>query len=440
MVDVGAAPPRPRVFWVVAALCVMAFVVRASAFIVLDRLTHPDVCESDTIAANLLQGKGFVFTFLGTVYRSYMEPLYPGFCAALAALMGRSTLVLALAHVIFGTLLVGVVYVCARQVGSSGAALFATAMAALHPGLVLYTTKFHPFLFDSLLFLSVLASCLLFSARRPWRAVVIIGLLIGLCTLTRPTVLASVPIVWWWVWKRSPSFRSARLAQLCLIPLIALAVVSPWVWRNYQIHHRLLLTRSGSPMVLWLGNNPYQVTGSALTPDGRALLINAAPPEVQRHILSLDELGQQDFFFAQAWQQIREHPALFLQRWAQRFWYFWWFTPQTGAFYPVSWLRLYHAVYVILLALIGLGLVGYWRAPASVPLDRQAVLLIAGFCLSVALLQSVFYIEGRHRLAIEPLLVILAGQGLWWLWVMGQSVMLRLGELSHPSHPREVGG
>jgi len=407
-----------RPSWVLWALCAIALVVRLGGFLALDRLHHPDVWESETIAMNLLQGKGFVFPFLGTEYRSYQEPLHPALCAAVYAATGHNILALGIVHIVLGTVVVGCVFVCARRIVSSGAAMFATALAALHPGLVLYTTKFHPLILDVLLLLLVLISCLSFSARHPWRSAVVLGLLIGLCTLTRPTVLACLPVVWWWVWTRSLRPRVVRLAHLLLIPLVTATVVGPWVWRNYQVHHQFILTRSGTPMVFWLGNNPYQFTGSALSPEGEALLINAAPPEVQQRILSLDELGQQEFLLSQAWGYVRDHPGAFLKRWVLKLWYFWWFTPQAGLLYPTSWFRMYQAVYVMLVVLVGLGFVGHWRAPGMVPLDRHAARLVGGVCLSIALVQSLFYIEGRHRLAIEPLLVMFAGQGLWWLWGM----------------------
>lgn len=44
-----------------------------------------------------------------------------------------------------------------------------------------------------------------------------------------------------------------------------------------------------------------------------------------------------------------------------------------------------------------------------------ALAFLISFCVSVAVGQAIFYVEGRHRLAVEPLLLVLAGQGLWWL-------------------------
>ncbi|MDP3722448.1 MAG: glycosyltransferase family 39 protein [Candidatus Omnitrophota bacterium] len=402
-------------------ICLVAFVVRLGALIALDRLRHPDVWESETIALNLLQGRGFVFNFLGVDYRSYMEPLYPALCTAVYAITGHHPLGLGLVHVILGTALVWLVFACARRISPEGAALVAASLAAIHPGLVLYTTKFHPFILDALLLVAVLAGCLWIASAHVWRRVALLGILIGLCMLTRPTVLACAPIIGWWVCKRVPGNWRRRGLALALVAGCAAAVIMPWVWRNYVVHGRFLLTRSGSPMVLWIGNNPYRFTGSALTPEGEAILINAAPLPVREHILSLDELGQQDYFLKEALDHIRAHPGAFLQRWFLKWRYFWWFSPQAGLLYPSWWLRLYQVVSLALMVCVALAIWAHWRDPVRGWMDGQALVLLLGMCASIALLQSVFYIEGRHRLAIEPFLLIPAGHGLWWLrWRQAQ--------------------
>ena len=57
-------------WWGLTGICVIAFAVRLGAFFVLDRVRHPEVWESETIALNLLNGRGFVFPFLDVDYRS----------------------------------------------------------------------------------------------------------------------------------------------------------------------------------------------------------------------------------------------------------------------------------------------------------------------------------------------------------------------------------
>jgi hypothetical protein len=61
-------------------LCLLALGLRVAAFLAPRSRQPSRPWESEEIATSLLAGRGFVFEFLGTSYRSYMEPLYPG-CA-----------------------------------------------------------------------------------------------------------------------------------------------------------------------------------------------------------------------------------------------------------------------------------------------------------------------------------------------------------------------
>jgi hypothetical protein len=135
----------------VIAVCVLAASLRLLAFVASDRLHHPEVWESEDIATHLLDGRGFTFVTLGTVYRSYMEPLYPALCAAVYRVTNHSFVALALVQVLLGTFLVWLVMICALAVAPPGAALAAGLLAAIDPGLIVYTTKFHPFVLDTAL-------------------------------------------------------------------------------------------------------------------------------------------------------------------------------------------------------------------------------------------------------------------------------------------------
>jgi 4-amino-4-deoxy-L-arabinose transferase-like glycosyltransferase len=381
-------------------LCLLALVVRVAAFFALDRLHRPDLWESEEIATNLLAGRGFVFEFLGTSYRSYMEPLYPALCAAVYALTGHSFLALGLVQAVLGTALVALVFACGRRAGGEVPALWATGLAAVHPGLIAYTTKFHPFILDSLLVLAVLAACLFFSPKRPWRSALYLGAAIGLCALSRATILVCLPVIAWWVWGR---LEARRLSSLALMLATAALVVTPWVARNHAVQHRFVFTRSGTGLVFWLGNNPHAFSGSATTPDGTPLY-RLLPPAQRQRLEQLDELGQQDLFRAEATAYVRARPLGFLRRWAIKLGYFWWQSPQAGGLYPASVFRLYQAFYLLMMAAVVAAVVIHRR--------RRETWLIAGFCLAIALVQSAYYVEGRHRLTIEPLLLLLAGQGL----------------------------
>ncbi len=88
-----------------------------------------------------------------------------------------------------------------------------------------------------------------------------------------------------------------------------------------------------------------------------------------------------------------------------RSFYFW--SDQTGAWYP-KWFRVpYQVFYLMLLAAALFG--GYRLVRGG---QGPAVVLCAAFFFSVGLLQSMFYVEGRHRWGVESVLVILAACGI----------------------------
>jgi hypothetical protein len=66
---------------------------------------------------------------------------------------------------------------------------------------------------------------------------------------------------------------------------------------------------------------------------------------------------------------------------------------------------------VALLALSLLGVFIGWQEAAGDSARRGAILVILACCLAISVLQSLYYVEGRHRLAIEPLLLMFTSIG-----------------------------
>lgn len=395
----------------ILAVCLLAAAARIAAFAASDRFRHPEVWESEQVTTNLLEGRGFTYVTLGTPYRSYMEPLYPALCALVYRFTNHSYMAVGVLQVLLGTALVWLVIVCARDIGPPEPALIAGVLAALHPGLIVYTTKFHPFVLDATLWFAAFAAALGFTPDRPWRSTVFAGSLIGLCVLTRPTILACVPAIIWWMWVRSTDAARSRAARCVVLGLCIAMVAGPWVWRNYRVHHRFMLTRSGTAFVFWLGNNPYLFSGSAMAADGA--VIDKIPASVRSELARRDELGQQDYFQEEALRYVRAQPLAFVKRSLAKFAYFWWFSPQAGLLYRAAWFRLYKVFYAIILTLAVAGLAMSWRDAPGDRVRRDAIVLMASCCLAISVLQSLYYVEGRHRLAIEPFLLMFAGVSLW---------------------------
>src|ERR1051325_323306 len=369
------------------AMAILAFLLRLGYAIVSGALVHPQTWEQEQIATNLIERHAFVYDHDGFVYRSYSEPMYPFLAAGVYLATNHNQTALVLLQLLIAAATVWIVGTLPLQ-GANISAL----LLAIHPGFIRYSSVLHPFVLDSFFFIAAAAALVRFRHEPSLRRGIVAALIIGLGALTRPTILLFVvPLCW----------IARRVPRMLVLALVTLAVVAPWTIRNAFVHRTFMLTRSGSGIVFWLGNNPAS-SGSAMDAEGRAV-ITKARPELQRRIAGAKNEVERDRIFSDAaWQYIRAHPFAAIGRYAQRLGYFWWFSPQWGAAYSPRLRLVYRAWWLALLVLMAIG--------AARSRNRD-VWLLAALAILISLLQSAYYVEGRHRLAIEPLLLPLAAQG-----------------------------
>lgn len=399
----------------VAALSVVAataFAVRIGAALALDGLQHPEVSEYDLIARNLLEGRGFSYPHLNITYYSYIAPL-PAWTSAASYWLSGSLAVAMLLQIVAGTLLAVVTAMIAgRLFGTWAAALAAGLLVALHPGLVVYSAvKMHSLALDALFFTAALFQSFRVSERPTIRRAIGLGVIVGIGALSRATILVLLPIsvIWLLVIALRPSPRTALKCGV-IAAVSAAAIIAPWTIRNSLLHRQFVPILTTDTEVFWRGNNPY-ASGSAYI-DAEHTVLSALPADERRDLESQpDELAQAQWFKSRAMQFIRTHPTAFVRLTLTKFRDFWWFSDQRGLLYPRAWLDLYRAYYVavLLLAFVGLWQLVSRRRPH--PAVSSGVLL-ALFLLAISVLQSLYYVEGRHRWAIEPMILALSGGGL----------------------------
>jgi hypothetical protein len=185
---------------------------------------------------------------------------------------------------------------------------------------------------------------------------------------------------------------------------VAWLVVSPWLIRNHRFYGRPFHFLSTVGMNLWIGNNPY-ASGSTLSVDGEPIL-DIASREFLTLLSQSSEMEQNDYFRRKAITYMVAHPWRTVQLYGKKLLAFWWFSPQSGLWYSRSWLRLYQIWYVGLLLFVGIGLWAVWGRKGW---DRVSIIPLFG--CSIALCQSLFFVEGRHRWEVESLLVVVAAHG-----------------------------
>lgn len=182
----------------------------------------------------------------------------------------------------------------------------------------------------------------------------------------------------------------------------------PWTLRNYLIHKQFILTRSIDTYVFWVGNNP-NFSGSNLNKSGIPV-IELAPQAFKEKIYKLDEISQNKEFLNAALNYIKKFPFRFIERTIKKFYYFWWFNPQAGLLYPKTWLILYQIFYIFIFTFGIFGI--YFSYKEGFFKNRSSAMLILLALLFISIAQSLFYIETRHRWAVEPLFLIFTAKGM----------------------------
>jgi hypothetical protein len=157
---------------------------------------------------------------------------YPiGYSALLAAFyrsFGGGLLVAPVVNAVIGALLVMIVHRLALRAATVNRARFAASIAALHPGLIVYSAVLMNEAFCGFL---ILAGAWVAIRQLRWSSTVLAGILFGFATLVRPSAILVAPLVVFLL----PLPRMAALGRAVAVSAIAVATVLPWTFRNCHV-------------------------------------------------------------------------------------------------------------------------------------------------------------------------------------------------------------
>jgi 4-amino-4-deoxy-L-arabinose transferase-like glycosyltransferase len=388
------------------AIAVLAFALRLAYAAATGELRSPQVWETEEIATNLIEHHEFTFQYThdALISRAYIEPMYPFVAAGVYLVTNHSLMAMVLLQLLIAAATVWLLGRVATLASSRiDVGIVAALLMAVHPGFIRYSCVLHPLVFDAFFFVAAGGALIRYRQLPTLRRALAAAAIIGLGVLTRPTILLFLLPLVWITWRTSETLKT-RLIRSAAITAVTLAVVAPWTIRNAVVLHDFVLTRSGTGFVFWLGHNP-STTGSALDAEGRPVIFHA-PPELLRRIAAADELTRDRIFMQEAMDYIRRDPAAAVVRVIKRLGYFWWFSPQWGLLYGTRVKIVYIAWWTMLLLFWILG---------AVQSRRFDVWFLSAMAFLVSCGQSVCYVEGRHRLAVEALILPMVATGVLWL-------------------------
>jgi 4-amino-4-deoxy-L-arabinose transferase-like glycosyltransferase len=399
---------------IVIGILLIALFIRVAALFVLrfeNGKIRLESWEQETIALNILEGNGFVYNDLETPYRAYCEPLYVYFVTLIYHLFGKNHALLGFLQALISTCLCLVVYACGKKMFNKNVGVLAMILTAMHPGLIVYTTKIHPLNMDVFLITVLLLLFVrLFYAKTIFlKDMVLAGLAAGFTLLARPTLIFFTAFaLLLLLFTKRVNARNISILLVCTF-----LIGSTWCMRNYMLFKKTVFTRSGTGKVFWIGNNP-RASGGAMLPSGISVF-DSAPDDFKNKILGKEEIEQNKIFRDEAWRFIIHQPARALALFFKKGYYFFWFAPQTGVLYPGIELTVYKIFYAFIAFF---GLYGLAILIKTGKILTPIFILPLFLVISIAFIQSIFYVEARHRWAIEPVILIFAASGFLRLYAV----------------------
>jgi len=377
----------------------------------------PTLWEYENIAMNIINGKGFLYTWgieplkrFNIQFRSIQEPFFPICCAVIYYFTDHSIFTALILQILAASLIPIVIYFITDKIYGKKTAIVSSIFSIFVPGIIFYSsTKLHQMPLYSLFFCLSILLTLSFFEKPSSKNQILLGIILGISLLLRSATVFIMAAIFLWLWLNLKMAAGKKLLVVFKILIVVALIIAPWVARNYFVHKRPILFQSSDGYFAYIATNP-NATGTLYLPDGRFQL-EGIPKELLDKYDTLTEMQFRDLMISESWRFVKKDPLRILKLCALRFYYFWWSSPVSGRApkyeYPEKYVLLY-AIYYIPVLLIFLYQAFFIARAAlrksSSYLSKESLILLSLLALTIP--HVIFYPEGRHRFAIEPLLLI----------------------------------
>jgi tetratricopeptide (TPR) repeat protein len=352
----------------------------------------------------------------------YQAPLYPYVLGFLQTILGHDLWTIRLAQIFLGSLSCALIFLAGRRLISREAGIAAGVILAGYAPAIFFDGLIEKSVLDLFLLALLLALVSLIIDKPAWPLWLAAGIVVALLGLSRENALVLVVVVTLWIalYFRSDSART-RLRWAAIFFAGLLLVLLPVGLRNYTVGGEFKLTTSQFGPNFYIGNNPAA--------DGTYWSIRKLIGESQFEGKDSKRLAERatgrqltagevsDYWFGKSLEFIQSQPGNWLALTAKK-WLMVWNSREledSDDFYIYrqwSWLlnvlgTMAHFGILAPMAAAGLWLTRHqWRR--LWPLYAMIIALAA----SVA----AFYVFGRYRYPLVPVLALFAGAAVAELW------------------------
>jgi 4-amino-4-deoxy-L-arabinose transferase-like glycosyltransferase len=347
----------------------------------------------------------------------FRAPLYVYCLAILNTLFGVSIWVSRLFGLAVGLASIILTYLLGRRTFNRNVGLTAAALQALCPIMIYFEGELLLDPLFTLLVQAMLYRLLVWREADTGKNIFFVGLALGLAAITRPTILAFVPVIVFMILVGGQAPRR-MLTRTMIFIAGAACLIGPIFLRNLIVAGDPVLISSQGGINWYISNNPSADGVSAVMPE--PLGFNWRIEDIT-HIAEkargrpLKPGGVSAYWTSEADSWIFAHPGDFIRLTAQRLYYF--LGPKEisnnrdlqGFFARVPLLNLDPLTFPVILALAVLGIFLTIRS------NRNAQVLLS-FLVVLVLVSSLFFVNSRFRMPIVPVCLLFAASGLHLIW------------------------
>ena len=417
MPDAASIPPSaqpfraPRIiFWTAFLLRVLVITLGHTYRIRLLQDHFQFGWEMGRVARALATGYGYSDPFVGhTGPTAWVPPLYPLLIAAVFKIAGvytaKAAWILLAINSLFSAAIAPAIYEIAARCYNRRVAIWSAWLWALYPAFLQYAVHW---IWEMSLTTMLFSFALVLALRMRgigeeersahelqttprW---LLFSLLWGLIALSNSSLLLFLPACGLWILLGARRLAPA-IARAALASVVFLAVIAPWMYRNWLAFHAFIPLRSN------LGAEFYAGSG----PESNGLPLMATLPLVERdpetmHYKALGELAYVREQGAKAKAFIAAHKAHFALITLKRIYYYWVSVPHPADGSPLGeFFRELNYCFLSVTGWLGLFLSLRNRTPAAWL-----------FAWAFVLLPFTYYfvtVNARFRHPLEPLIAIL---------------------------------
>lgn len=392
---------------------IISLLLKISYGFIFENKFHPtrfDFSPHEAMATNFIQGKGLTYEMRInenlTITRHYEDELvYPLLCGLVYLLTKHSFMAMLLIQILYTSFIPIFIYLVAKMLFDEKVSSLSAVLSALSPGIIVYSTsKIHSMSLYALVYCISLFAVFKYIKKQGNFNAIFLGVMLGAGLLSRNNFVLFIPFLFLYLFFRK--FLSIR--NLIKISIAMFVVLLPLLVRNYMVYQKIIILK---PAVIWPAMNP-KATGTLYDKNG-----GHSFSDVNKQLFSefshLSDLEYTDIINKSVFSNIIKNKLTYLLLSLKRFYYFWWFSPDTGKLYPKYYLTLYKPYYLFILffALCGI-IIAIANSLKKHTLKDFRWFILVVFIISTTIPHYLYYGEGRHRFALEPILLILTSYGL----------------------------